>query len=137
MDQRILGIVGNLELNPGATGDLVQQVQLRLGIMLPQEYVDFMMYSNGAEGPIGKYAYLALWTLEELVELNKAYQVDEFAPGLLLFGSDGGDVAFAFDKRSGALSIVQVPFIGMKLTEAKPRGRTFSEFLFSLYNERA
>jgi hypothetical protein len=53
-----------------------------------------------------------------LLELNKDYQVDEYAPGLFFFGSNGGGEAFAFDLRTAARPVVAVPFVGMDLSLA-------------------
>jgi hypothetical protein len=57
---------------------------------LPQGYLDFLYRYNGGEGFVGPNAYVIFWRLGELAELNEAYQVAEFAPGLLAFGSNGG-----------------------------------------------
>jgi hypothetical protein len=54
---------------------------------------------NGGEGFIGEN-YLRAWPVEDLIQSNKDYRVDEAAPGLFLFGSSGGGEAFAFDTRS-------------------------------------
>ena len=51
--------------------------------------------------------------------------VSEFAPGLILFGSDGGGEAYAFDVREAVPIIVEVPFIGMGGDEAKRCGASF------------
>ncbi len=74
-----------------------------------------------------------LWRAEELVEMNKSYHVNEYAPGLLLFGSDGGGEAFGFDTRTDAKPIVSVPFVGMALNEARPVASNFNEFLEALF----
>jgi len=66
--------------------------------------------------------------------MNRSYQITEYAPGLLLFGSDGGGEAFAFDIRSGEESIVSVPFVGMDLHLARPVARDFQTFLQVLFN---
>jgi hypothetical protein len=47
---------------------------------------------NGGEGSVGD-TYVILWRIEELIEMSKAYDVAEYAPGLFLFGSDGGGEA--------------------------------------------
>ncbi|MEQ6388713.1 hypothetical protein RZN22_05230 [Bacillaceae bacterium S4-13-58] len=59
--------------------------------------------------------FLILWAIDEIIELNEAYGVNEFAKELVLFGSDGGDTAFAFDIRNNVTQIVSVPFIGMSI----------------------
>lgn len=114
---------------------MLNAVESQLGVSLPLEYADFLKYSNGAEGTIGENSYLVLWRIEELVPLNKAYAVSEFAPGLLLFGSDGGGAGYAFDTRSGTPPILEISFIGMDLNDTKLRGRTFIEFLEYLHKK--
>ena len=34
------------------------------------------------EGPIGDMGYLSIWPIDEIVELNQEYAVDEFYPEL-------------------------------------------------------
>jgi hypothetical protein len=121
-------LIAQLELRPGASAALVQDVQSRLGFRLPRDYVEFITESNGAEGFVGN-SYLLLWPIEEIIPTNDAYQVRVFAPGLLLFGSDGGAEAYAFDARSGKMPVVNVPFVGMRLAAVKKLSRTFSGFL--------
>jgi hypothetical protein len=44
------------------------------------------------------------------------YAIREFAEGLVIFGSDSGGTAYAFDTRYEETTIVEVPFIGMDLS---------------------
>jgi hypothetical protein len=56
--------------------------------------------------------------------------VAQFAPDLLLFGSDGGGEAYAFDTRESPWGVVKVPFIGMSDRQSIVLlGRSFVEFL--------
>jgi SMI1 / KNR4 family (SUKH-1) len=106
------------------------------GFLLPDSYARFLQQMNGGEGFIGN-AYVILRRIEQLIEMNKAHEVAEWAPGLLLFGSDGGGEAFAFDTRSEAKPIVSVPFIGMDLGRVLPAASGFESFfeqLFDRYN---
>jgi hypothetical protein len=74
-----------------------------------------------------------LWKAEELEPLNAGYEVARFAPGLFLFGSDGGGEAYAFDTQASPWTVIQVPFVGMGDPQlAKPLGRSFTEFMNSL-----
>ena len=114
--------------NPAATADSLRLFERSSRLRLPTMYLDFLKRSNGGEGFIGK-AYAILWRIEELLEMNKAYRTEEYAPGLLLFGSDGGGEAFAFDMKSDATPIVSVPFVGMALDAARPIAVTFEGFL--------
>ena len=119
--------------NPPASVASLRNFELESDFRLPEDYVQFLQQTNGGEGFVGPNAYVILWRLEELLEMNKAYQVAEFAPGLFLFGSDGGGEAFAFDTRSNAKPIVSVPFVGMEVNLVRSIAPNFKEFLKELY----
>jgi cell wall assembly regulator SMI1 len=116
----------------GATNDeAFVKAETELGWPLPSDYKEFLKKNNGGEGFIGEN-YLILWSIEELAQFNKEYQIEEYAPGLILFGSDGGGEGFAFDRRTLPATIVQVPFIGMELNYARLMAANFDEFLAKL-----
>jgi hypothetical protein len=118
--------------NPPADATLIRQFDAESAFRLPDDYLEFLQQTNGGEGFVGD-AYVIFWRVEELVEMNKAYQVAEYAPGLFLFGSDGGGEAFAFDTRSDSKPVVSVPFVGMELKLARPTAPNFKMFLEELF----
>jgi len=120
-------------LNPPATKEAIEEIQAKLGITFPAQYIEFMLDSNGAEGPIGPNSYLSIWSIEQIIELNEAYEVNEFTSGLVYFGSDGGGMAYAFDVRGANPSIVEFPFESINIADVKFCGNTFAEFLEHLY----
>jgi len=65
---------------------------------------------------------------KELLRLNQAYEVAEYAPALFLFGSNGGGEAYAFDRASKG-AIVAVPFVGMDVSLAQLQAPSFKEFI--------
>jgi hypothetical protein len=107
-------------------------VQARLGVQLPADYIAWLQRSNGATGALGESNYVDLWPVEDLIDRNAAYNVAEFAPGLLLFGTDGGDEGFGYDLRTSFAHIVSIPLTGMRWEDAKIQGEKFSEFWQSL-----
>jgi SMI1 / KNR4 family (SUKH-1) len=109
----------------------LESVERHFGCVFPEQYKAFMSQRDGGEGFIGK-RYLVLWRVEELIEFNQGYESNEYAPGLLLFGSNGGGEAFAFDLRDPSLPIRMVPFIGMSLHDAVLIADTFNNFLARL-----
>jgi len=117
---------------PGATDEQIALAEAELGTELPAGYVEFLKNRNGGEGVIGE-AYAMLWEISELASLNLSYQSNKWAPGLIIFGSDGGGEAFGFDTRDPSWPIVMIPFIGMLWEHARPLGDTFSQFVESLY----
>lgn len=130
MEDRLLG---KLNLNEPATLDLITQVESQLGLRFPKQYVDFLLKSNGAEGWVGQ-SYVAIWPIEQVIPYNSGYAVEEFTPGLIYYGSDGGGMAYAFDKRSVQMPIVEFPFELIHIEYARQCGKTFSEFLQALYD---
>ncbi|MGO8704301.1 MAG: SMI1/KNR4 family protein [Candidatus Brocadiia bacterium] len=121
--------VDRFDRRPGVKEDAVAKSEKQLGVKLPSEYLEFLKFTNGGEGFIGKGDYLMLWSVEELVPLNQSYEVQNYAPGLLIFGSDGGGEAYGFDTRPPQWPIVQVPFVGMDWNLARPMGESFVAFL--------
>jgi hypothetical protein len=118
--------------NPPADISSIRQSEADGQLRLPDDYAQFLQEMDGGEGFIGS-AYVILWRVGELLEMNKAYQVAEDAPGLFLFGSDGGGEAFAFDTRTTANPIVSVPFVGMELKMTRPVASNFTAFLQELF----
>lgn len=129
------GLLAALEhpvLHDGAPPTAIADIERQIGRNLPGFYVELMARSNGIEGFLSEENYVLLWPLEQLPGLNEGYGVTQFAPRLWLFGSNGGDAGYAFDTRSNGLPVVEVPFIGMSLDEAKPKGSSFVDFLEKL-----
>lgn len=119
---------------PFASDEAIKNASESIEAELPNDYIAFLLKNNGGEGMIGK-SYVILWKAEELATMNKAYQVEEYAPGLLLIGSDGGGEAFAFDTRKIPWPVVKVPFIGMELQYATLIAPSFNSFLQTLADE--
>lgn len=90
--------------------EIIKKIEESLNIKLPQDYIEYMEKNNGYTGMINDN-YYDVWKLEDIISRNNDYQVQEFFPNLIYFGSNGGDEAFAFDK-SNNMCIVAVPFIG-------------------------
>lgn len=113
-------------MRDSATDEAVSDLQAR-GEM-PPEFLDFLRASNGGEGFLGDI-YLVLWPAEDLVEMNGLYEVAKQAPGLFLFGSDGGGEALAFDRTQPGLPVVRVPFVGMARTAIIHEADSFTQFV--------
>ncbi|CAN7745613.1 SMI1/KNR4 family protein [Paenibacillus sp. LjRoot56] len=109
-------LINGLEMNPPTNMNLVMETESKLGAKFPRDYKEFIVQYNGAVGTVGNM-YIHLWAIDELEELNEGYAIREFADGLVIFGSDGGGTAYAFDTRYEETTIVEVPFIGIDLDE--------------------
>lgn len=133
MDKKIQDMIKNLAFRSPVSDDVIDNFEKSSKLNLPSDYKMFLKITNGGEGFIGDNSYVMFWPLKDLNDLNDSYEVDEFAPGLLLFGSNGGGEAFAFDTRSKSINIVQVPFVGMELNLIQELTTTFNKFIEKLY----
>jgi hypothetical protein len=125
--------IENLNRRPPATEEAISAFEKTSGKQLPTDYREFLKIANGGEGSIGKNAYVILWGVDELAPMNQAYEVENYAPGLFIFGSDGGGEAYGFDTRNPQWTTVQVPFVGMEWKLARPIAGSFQGFLEQLY----
>ncbi|TDN35738.1 hypothetical protein E4631_24405 [Hymenobacter sp. UV11] len=95
---------------------------------VPKEYLAFMQQHNGGEGPIGPEGYLALFSLEELVDWNTDWETNRGPLDCTIFASDRGNTVYAFNLTG---EIVEFDMIGYSPEEALPVAPDFSGFLAS------
>lgn len=123
----------NFNCHAPAKEEAIKVLEKTLGQRLPPDYREFLKVTDGGEGFIGKNAYVILWGVDEINSMNQAYEVEKYASGLLIFGSDGGGDAYGFDTRSTQWVTVEIPFVGMAWSLAEPIATSFREFLERLY----
>ncbi|RVD58930.1 SMI1/KNR4 family protein [Mesorhizobium sp. M2D.F.Ca.ET.185.01.1.1] len=116
-------------LDAPADSAIVDGLSARLGIELPRDYTDFLKEHNGGEGFVHDN-YIVFFKAEELADFNREYEVEKYAPGILLFASSGGGEGYGFDTEDPAMPIVRVPFIGMDRESAETIARDLAD-LFS------
>jgi hypothetical protein len=120
--------VKDKDRNPPAPASEVDAFASHLNAILPPDYLAFLREANGSEGSVGRREkYLVLWPVGDIMRINADYHVQELAPHLLLFGSNGAGEAYAFKLTTNPVTVVSVPFIGMD--EEVEWGSSFGEFL--------
>ena len=114
------GLQGWQHREPPASAAALRDLAEAAPVPLPEEYAALLRFSNGGEGQLAvEPGWFQLWPVEEVLELNRAYGVNEFLPGFFGFGSSGGGELLALDLRSGPpFRVVMVPFIPMDEAEA-------------------
>ena len=94
---------------------------------LPIQYVEYLKGEGLKEGALRiDPGWFQLWPLDELKHWNQEYQVSEYAPGFLGFGSSGGGELLAFDSDG---RVVMIPMIGMSADMARPVANSWSAFV--------
>ena len=84
-------------------------------ISVPKEYVDYLEKGGRMESLTrDEPGYFILWPLTDIEKMNADYQVAEFMPGFLGFGSDGGGEMLVFDV---AGIVWKLPFVGYSSKE--------------------
>jgi len=109
--ERLLDQLESLYKSTEATTQQIEAVAQSISYKLPDDYIKLLLWSNGVEGFIGK-KYWVFWSIEEITELNLAYQIGDYLPGLLAIGSDGGGECIALDYRHSNTepALVRIPF---------------------------
>jgi hypothetical protein len=133
MKQLLEKLAGSFDTVSPASPSAIATAETFFNSKLPEDYKQFLQFTNGIEGETAD-RYLVLWGVEELVELNQAYHVKEFASNIILIGSDGAEEAFALDTTN--MAIVKLPFIGMGHIANEKLSDTFASFLSSQIKER-
>jgi hypothetical protein len=119
---------GTWNKNPEATIEQIRVAEQSIRYKLPEDYVQLLLWSNGGEGFIGN-TYWALWSVEEINQLNIDYQIASYLPGLIAIGSDGGGECIALDYRTRTEqpAFVNVPFCDLSSESITPIGSNLRE----------
>jgi len=76
--------------------------------------------------------------VEEVIEYNRGYNVEEFLPGYFAIGSNGGGEMFVIRKRDGSPGpIFMVPFIPMAESDRVQIAYDFEMFAMALGRDNA
>lgn len=92
---------GEFEFNAPYNGEVIKKIN---EVELPEDYVEFMKKHNGGEGDIGE-AWLVLYSLEELQEINDDYEIEQFLPDHIIIGSDGGGELYGIDGKGNYFNV--------------------------------
>lgn len=96
-----MGNWGKFEFNDSYEGEEIGKVN---NVILPEQYIEFMRKHNGGEGDIGE-TWFILFPLEELQEINDDYEIEEFLPGHIIIGSNGGGELYGIDKAGNYFNV--------------------------------
>lgn len=94
---------------------------------MPDGYTAFLLRANGGEGFIGE-RYVRLWRAEELIGMNRGYNVAQAFPDMFFIGTDGGGEAYAFKVSGTEGAVFEVPFIGLP-SDARMIADSFESFV--------
>jgi hypothetical protein len=119
---------------PPASSDTIDQLISQVPFKFPESYISLLAFSNGPEGSLGiRPGWFSLWEVEDIIESNKGYCVDEYIPGFFGFGSNGGGELFAF-KISGEelCGVYTIPFCPLDENDAVLIADNFDSFILAM-----
>lgn len=88
-----MGNWGEFVFNEPYEGKEIERIN---DVILPLQYINFMKKHNGGEGDIGE-TWFVLFRLEDLQEINDDYCIEEFLPGHIIIGTNGGGELYGID----------------------------------------
>ena len=115
--------------NVAADEELLRRAQDSLQMTFPAEYLELLRCSNGFTVP--NVASLLLYSVDELLERNVTYEVQEYLPGWIMIGDDGGGegIFISYDDPSAR------PYINgmgsMLLADARPLADNLSQWILN------
>lgn len=114
---------------PGATAEAVKHFMYAAGILrLPQDYLEFVQYADGASGLVGTQGpWIKLDPLEDVLLHTQVYEVP---PELLLFGHANSDRALAFETNGNDVRVIATGFFNF--THREPLGKSLTQALLRL-----
>ena len=60
---------------------------------LPSDYIEFLKFSNGASGWLNEH-YLVVYSIEEVINVNRIADTSRYCPGRLIFASNRGGTSY-------------------------------------------
>jgi hypothetical protein len=111
----------------------LESVKKAAGFPIPADYQHFLRNYAGFEGAIGEQ-YLRLEDVDEVLETNEGYEVQQHLPRTLMIGSNGGGefIAIVYMTDTQGYKVVLSPFVDMDERYHVWIGNTFSDFLVRL-----
>ena len=99
----------------GATEASLARLVAASPVELPSEYLRFLAYSNGGEGPLGvQPCYFQIDPADEAALALEDRRHEDFFPGFVIIGSNGGGEYVAIDVRGS----LPWPVVALDMTNA-------------------
>ncbi|WP_157530932.1 SMI1/KNR4 family protein [Hymenobacter norwichensis] len=89
-------------LNAAPSPTELQRIRQARNVAYSVDYIEFIQKADGGEGKIGESAYLAIWTIDDCLQVNEQNEAQDSIPvqDFWIFGSSGGTFHYGFHKGS-------------------------------------
>jgi len=127
MKENIDNLISRLNRNDAPTERDYTNFLQKIDFVIDSGFKDFIRSYDGAEGEINGEDFIILWNIEDLLALNPYYKGIDECKNLFFFGTDGSNLGFAFDKKTGF--VVSIDFLEIAQKEPNKMASSFGEFL--------
>ncbi|WP_177177037.1 SMI1/KNR4 family protein [Stenotrophomonas indicatrix] len=95
---------------------------------IPEDFIELLRWSNGGRC-VFPHAYVDLWSIASIIELNDSYQVRRYlGDSLMGIGTDGGSTLIALDlSPSSRGQIVSFDLGDLDISQGKPIAESIAE----------
>lgn len=108
---------------------VIGEIENIIHFKLPEDYKDYIINYEGFEQSIGQ-EYVRLWDFDELIQINKDYEIFDNLPKNLGIGTNGGGEFIALEQTDNDnVRVVLSPFIDLDRQSHIEIGTSFSDFL--------
>jgi hypothetical protein len=112
----------------------ISEIEDIVGFLLPSDYKDFLLKFKQYEGVLGP-EYVQLWDIENLIAINKSYDILNNLKHTIGIGTNlGGELIAIENFDLEKYRIVLTPFIDLDKNYHNQIGDSFSDFLTRLDN---
>jgi hypothetical protein len=109
---------------PGASQEAL--LDLRRYSSIPFELEKFLASSNGGE-LVARDQAVDFWDVQRIIERNTRLAITERLPGMLLVGSNEGEIALGYSTRENETTFIAVPFGDLAPESVRVIGRSAGE----------
>jgi len=110
----------------------VEEIEATIHFKIPEDYKTYLQNYSGFESMIGKQ-YVRLWDINELIELNRSYEIIDSLSNTLGIGGNGAGEFIAIQyMANNRCRIVLSPFMDLDEEYHIEIGTSFTDFLIRL-----
>lgn len=100
VDDELRRLTSEIDFNGAAEETELARAEKRLGYRFPSPYREFLLETDGGEGPVGEHGWVRFESLRELLQTNEDAHHERMLglfDGLVVFAGNGAGEAYCFD----------------------------------------
>lgn len=133
MTEQLEALLRDVRLAGPAPAELIERVEKEMDCAIPADVKAFLQEHDGGTGTLGAQKRpVELWSIERIRDECDAQEVTRSVPGLVLFGSDGGEEGYGWFPRLRQRRYGRISLIAAGAHEFEALADSFPELLEAL-----